>query len=93
MHIATFDQLRIATFCPKQEIIDVIIKSKEMKELWIKCCITQRGMNIALWKGIVDYFKIEINFMIDTSYKFAINNTDIKTQECVLFVTACTTFQ
>ena len=31
--------------------------------------------------------------MIDTSYKFAINNMDIKIQEGVLFVTAHTTFQ
>ena len=30
-------------------------------------------MNITLWKGTVDYFKIEImNFMVNTSYKFAI---------------------
>ena len=51
-------------------------------------------MNIALWKGIVDYFKIEIiNFMIDTRYKVIINNTDIKIQEGVLFVTARTTFE
>ena len=27
-------------------------------------------MNIALWKGVVDYFKIEIiHFMKDTSHK------------------------
>ena len=45
-------------------------------------------MNIALRKGIVDFFKIEItDFVIDTSYKFAINYTDIKIQEGVLFVT------
>ena len=51
-------------------------------------------MNIALWKGVVDYFKIEIiHFMIDTSHKFTVNNTDIKIQEGVLFVTACTTFE
>ena len=51
-------------------------------------------MNIALWKGVVDYFKIEtIHFMIDTSHKFAVNNTDIKIQEGVLFVIACTTFE
>ena len=50
-------------------------------------------MNIALWKGVVDYFKIEItHFVIDTSHKFAVNNTDIMIQEGVLFVTACTTF-
>ena len=35
-----------------------------------------------LWKGIADYFKIEIiNLMIDTNYIFAINNTDIKIQK------------
>ena len=51
-------------------------------------------MNIALWKGIADYCKIEIiNFMIDTGYKFAINNTDVKIQEGVLFVTVCFTFE
>ena len=50
-------------------------------------------MNIALWKGVVDYFKIEIiHFMIDTSHKFAVKNTDIKIQEGVLFVTTCITF-
>ena len=31
--------------------------------------------------------------MIDTSHKFAVNNADIKIQEGVLFVTACTTFE
>ena len=41
--------------------------------------MTQHAMNIALWKGVVDYFKIEIiHFMTDTSHKFAVNNTDIK---------------
>ena len=49
-------------------------------------------MIIALWKGVVDYFKIEItHFMIDSCRKFAVRNTDIKTQEAVLFVTECTT--
>ena len=71
MHIATFDQLGIAKLCPKQEIIDVIPKSK-----------------------VFDYLKIEIiHFMIDTSHKFAINTTDIKIKEGVLFVTVCTTFE
>ena len=60
MYITTFDQLGIAKFCPKQEIIAVITKSKETNELWIKGCITQNGMNIALWKEVVDYFQIEI---------------------------------
>ena len=51
-------------------------------------------MNIALCKGVVDYFKIEIiRFVVDTSHKFAVNNTDIKIQEGVLFVTACTTLE
>ena len=51
-------------------------------------------MNIALWKGVADYFEIEIiNLMTDTSHKFAVNNTDIKIQEGVLFVTVCTTFE
>ena len=31
--------------------------------------------------------------MVDTSYKFIINNTDIKIQKRVLFVTTSTTFQ
>ena len=57
-------------------------------------CITQHGMYIALWKGVVDYFKIEIiHFMRDNSHKFAANNTDIKIPEGVLFETACTTFE
>ena len=33
MYITTFDQLGIAKFFPKQEIIDVITKSKETNEL------------------------------------------------------------
>ena len=49
-------------------------------------------MIIALWKGVVDYFKIEItHFMIDSFRKFAVSNTDIKTQEAAIFVTECTT--
>ena len=49
-------------------------------------------MIIALLKGVVDYFKIEItHFMIDSFRKFAVGNTDIKTQGAVLFVTECTT--
>ena len=46
-------------------------------------------MNIALWKGVVDYFKIEIiHFMIDTSHKFAVNITDIKDRIAVAKVTS-----
>ena len=80
--IATFDQLAIAKFCPKQEIIDVITKSKVNNELWIKWCIIHHGMNVALRKGIVDFFKFEIsNFMLDTSNIFAISNTDINSKK------------
>ena len=94
MHITTFDQFLIAKFRPKQEIVDVITKSEETNELWNECCITQHGMDIALWKGIADNFKIEmIKFMIDTSYRFTINNTDIKIKAGVLFVTVRTTFE
>ena len=51
-------------------------------------------INVALQKRIVYYFEIEIiNFMMDTSYKFVINNTDIQIQKGVLFTTAGTTFQ
>ena len=32
-------------------------------------------------------------YELDTSYKFMINNTDIKIQKCVLFATTNTTFQ
>ena len=51
-------------------------------------------MNIALWKGVDNYFKIEIiDLMKDTSHKFAVNNTDMQIQEGVLFVTECTIFE
>ena len=51
-------------------------------------------MDIVLLKGITNFFEIEIiNFMIDTSYRFVINNTDIKIQKGVLFTTSDTTFQ
>ena len=51
-------------------------------------------MNIALWKRVTNYFKIEIiNFMRDTSYKFVIDNTDRKIQKGVLFLTTNATFK
>ena len=92
MHITTFDQLGIAKYRPKQEIIDVITKSNETNELWIKGCITQHGMNIALWTGVVEYFKIEIiHFMIDTKYimcnmlqQLYVQQDDCKTGQYVL---------
>ena len=43
MHEATFHQLVIAKFCSKQEIIDVIGKSKEVYELRVKSCILYNG--------------------------------------------------
>ena len=88
MHVATFEQLNIAKFCPKQEIIDVITKSTES--------IIQHRIYIVLWKRIVSYLEIEIIYlMIDTSYIFVINNTDITIQKDIkiLFVTAGTTFE
>ena len=59
MHVATFHQLVIAKFCSKQEIIDVIGKPKEVYELRVKCWITLLKMNIASWKRIANYFKID----------------------------------
>ena len=51
-------------------------------------------MNIALWKRIINHFEIEIiHFMVDISYKFVINNTDIKIEKCGLFVNTSTSFQ
>ena len=94
MFIATFYQFGIAKFCPKQEIVDVITQSKEAYELWIINRISKHRVNIALWKRITNHFEIEIiHYMVDTRYKFMINNTDIKIQKCVLFVTTSTTFQ
>ena len=50
---------------------------------WDEYCFVER-----------DSWLIEIiNFMIDTSYKFAINNMDIKIQEGVLLVTARTNLE
>ena len=60
MHITTFHQLGIAKWSPKQELIDVITKSKETNELCIKSCITQHGMNIALWKKFSCMKKIAV---------------------------------
>ena len=94
MFIATFYQFGIAKFCPKQEIIDVITQFKEAYELWIISRISKHRVNIALWERITNHFKIEIiHFMIGTSYEFKINNTDIKIQKCVSFVTTSTTLQ
>ena len=77
MYIITFDQIRKAMVCPEQKTINAITEFKETNELWIKCRITEHEMNIALWEGINDFFKIEIiNLKIDSSYKFAINTTE-----------------
>ena len=85
MLIAKFYRFRIAKFCPKQEIIDVITQSKEAYEFWIIIRISSHRVNIALWKRTTNYFEIEItNFMIDTSYKFVINNPDMKIQICLV---------
>ena len=50
-----------------------------------------------MWKRdilLISLFYIEsINFMIETGYKFVINNAEIKIRKGVLFVTAGTTFQ
>ena len=84
MFLATFNQFGIAKFCPKQELIDVITQSKEAFELWIISRISKHRVNIDLWKRITNHFEIDIiYFMVDTSYKFMINNTDIKIQKNV----------
>ena len=45
-------------------------------------CIIHHGMYVALWEGIVDFFKFEIsNFMLDTSNIFVISNTDINSKK------------
>ena len=43
---------------------------------------------------MIYYFEIEIiNIIINKSYKFVINNMDIKIQKGVLFITTGTNFQ
>ena len=46
-------------------------------------------MNITLWERMIDI----IYFMIDFTIKYVANNTNIKIQNGVLFVTAGATFQ
>ena len=51
-------------------------------------------MDITLKQRIANNFENEVNnFMIYTRYKFAINNTDMKTPKGVLFVSTGSTFQ
>ena len=49
-------------------------------------------MNIDIWERIGDNFKIE-NFVVNTSHKFAIHNSNVEIQKVVPFVTAYTAFQ
>ena len=59
-----------------------------------KGCITQSEIDIYLWESMTNYFEIEIvYFMTDSSYKCTVNNTNIKIQKGVMFVTVGATFQ
>ena len=72
----------------------MFLQSLKTQRIVNKMLYNPHETNIDLWKGTVEYFKIEIiNFMIDISYKVTINNTDIKIQWGVMFVTACTAFE
>ena len=61
---------------PGQEIWFVIMKSIEPYQLWIKCFITKRGMNIAIWERIADNFKIEIIYSVEKSHMFGTFNSN-----------------
>ena len=89
MQVAKFDWLGITKCRTKQEIIYVIANHEKAYHLWIKICITQPGMNIALWERITHHFEIEtIYIMTDNSYKLVVNNMNIKIQSLLYVMQA-----
>ena len=51
-------------------------------------------MDITVWEGITSNFKIEvIHFMVNTSNKFVVYNSNIEIQKVVTLITTSTAFQ
>ena len=51
-------------------------------------------MDITVWEGITNNFKIEvIHFMVNTSNKFTVYNSNIEIQKVVTLITTSTAFQ
>ena len=51
-------------------------------------------MDIIVWQGITNNFKIEfIHFMVNTSNKFIVYNSNIGTQKVVTLIITNTAFQ
>ena len=92
--VTTIDKFLIDKFSPEQEIWLVITEPMEPDKLWIESRITQRRMDITVWEGITNNFKIEvIHFVVNTSNKFIVYNSNIKIQKVVTLITRSTAFQ
>ena len=51
-------------------------------------------MDITVWEGITNNFKIEvIHFMVNTSNKFTVYNSNVEIQKVVTLITTSTAFQ
>ena len=51
-------------------------------------------MDITVWEGITNNFKIEvIHFMVNTSNKFTVYNSNVEIQKVVTLITTNTAFQ
>ena len=84
----------IDKFSPEQEIWLVITEPVEPDYLRIESRVTQRRMDITVCEGITNNFKIEvIHFMVSTSNKFIVYNSNIEIQKVVTLITTSTAFQ
>ena len=51
-------------------------------------------MDITVWEGITNSFKIEvIHFMVNTSNKFTVYNSNVEIQKVATLITTSTAFQ
>ena len=92
--VNTINEFLIDKFSPEQEIWLVITEPMESVKLWIESRVTQRRMDITVWEGITNNFKIEvIHFMVNNSIKFIVYNSNIEIWKVVTLITASTAFQ
>ena len=92
--VTPINKFLIDKFIPEQEFLLVITEPVEPDKLWIESRITQRRMDMTVWEGITNNFKIEvIHFMVNTSKTFIVYNSNIEIQKVVTLITTSTAFQ
>ena len=92
--VTTINEFLIDKLSPEQEIWLVTTEPLEPDLLWIESRVTQRRMDITVWEGITNNFKIEvIHCMVNTSNKFIVYNSNIEIQKVVTPITTSTAIQ